>query len=688
MKAEELLKKLTLKEKIGQMLQLTGQLNPNNPDTPYTISKEYIELRGSVIDVQARDYETKIPVAYMADVIHGYRTIFPIPLAIGCSFDESLMEKAAEIASKEATDCGVNVTFAPMVDLVRDARWGRVMESTGEDPFLNENMAKAAVRGFHKGGKNGRLASCVKHYAAYGGAEAGRDYNTVDMSDYRFYDQYLRGYKACVEEGVDMVMTSFNSYDGVPATVNKKLMKDVLRDELKFDGVLITDYAAIYETMLHATTDSDKDAAIKSVNVGVDIDMCSYIYSDALFEAVTEGKVKEEVIDECCLRVLKLKEKLGLLDENYERKFINLDFALPKEHRKVAEEIADKCAVLLENDGTLPLSGKEKIALVGPFGNTGSIIGAWSCVGKDEEATTVYSAMKDKFSSVYYSEGVDWKLDAKYSKDENMLKEISKYDVVVLAIGEHQSYSGEGRSRATLNIPTAQLELYNDVRKVAKKVVVLLFTGRPLELGSIRSANAILNMWQSGTEGGKSAVNLLTGDSLPSGRLTMSFPVSVGQCPIYYNHFNTGRPAKYDGEPFRSDYIDCPTNPLYPFGYGLTYGKIEYSKVALSGKTLDYSGSIKASVNVKNVGEYLAEETVQLYIRDNVGSRVRPVKELKGYKKVKLQPNESKTVEFEINAKMLEYYTINNKFEAERGEFTVYIGKDSSVSEGKIFSLE
>ncbi len=715
MDLQKLLDSMTLEEKIGQLTQLEAKFlksdvtaDVTGPKQEMGLNDEQISKMGSVLNFKdvneaksiIESYllgsEKKIPLLLMMDVIHGYRTIYPVPLAMACTFDMDVIERCSAMAAKEAALSGVHVNFSPMVDMVRDARWGRVMESGGEDLYLSCEISKAQVRGFQGDMGKYNLVSCVKHFAAYGGAEAGRDYNTVDMSEKTLREQYLPTYKAAVDEGVKMVMTSFNALNGVPAAGNKWLVDDILRKEWGFDGVIISDYNAFREMINHGYCADEKEAAFRAMEATNDIEMMSPTYFKYVEELISEGRLTIEQLDKAVMRVLKLKKELGLFDNPY-RALDEVEaekILLCPDHRALAREAAEKSAVLLKNDGILPFSDKTKhIAVIGDYADDGGIIGFWHCSGREDEATTVYEGIKKLLpdSDVKMARGCSMSLDA----DERIgfkeaVKLAKKADAVIFTMGEPAGDSGEGNAKMNIEIPDIQYELLNAILKVNKNVAVLLFSGRPLAIERLSTtAPAILQMWQPGTEGGSAAANLLFGKVVPQGKLAMTFPRATGQCPIYYNVFNTGRPRTNDKRrvAYQSSYIDGPNSPLYPFGYGLSYSKFEYSAPSLDKTELDESGEIMASVTVKNVGRLTATETVQLYIRDLYGSSVRPVKELKGFKKVTLAAGEEKTVEFKINSKMLEFIQPDLTVAAEKGEFSVMIGGDSSVSCAVNFTL-
>ena len=709
---KKVLSQMSLKEKLFQLEQFNSVLlkplegwDATGPMRDLGLTESDLAMTGSVLnsmgatrmkDIQ-KDFleknEKNIPLAFMHDVIHGYRTIYPINLGLAAAFDINLARDCAEMAGKEAVLDGVNVTFAPMVDLARDARWGRVMETSGEDTYLNCLIAAATVQGFQKSG----IATCVKHFAAYGAAEAGKDYASVDMSEYILREYYLPAYKAAIDAGADMVMPSFNLVNGIPSTGNTWLLKDVLRDEWGFDGVIISDYAAVSELCAHGYAEDEKDAACKAFNATVDIEMCSTMYAHNLEKLLEEGKVTEEQIDAAVLRVLKLKEKLnlfenpnGFADEKKAKEVILCD-----EHRALARKAVEESAVLLKNDGVLPFSKTTKsVAVIGPHGDTGHVLGWWLCGGLAEETVTVCQGLRnyDKKLKVRYAKGceIGWdSVEESYIAEAVALAKDS--EAVVLCLGEKEEESGESNSKTNLDLPQVQYKLVEEVLKVNKNVVVLLFTGRPLAMPRLhRLAPAILNVWWPGTECGNAAANLLFGDVVPSGKITMSFPYSSGQCPVYYNHYRTGRPSPYGRHDIvhATRYVDTPNEPLYPFGYGLSYTTFAYSDVTLSNKTLSRGEAITASVTVTNTGKYTGKEVVQMYIRDVAGSHVRPVKELKGFEKIQLAPGESKRVQFVIDENTLAFYGADMQRKAETGKFYLFIGANSDVQDYVEFELQ
>ncbi len=731
-KLKELLADMTLEEKVNQMSQVVGaffnkdmDITAMGPMADKGFTPENVALSGSILGSMGAETLKKIqkdfveqhphhiPMLFMLDVINGFKTIFPIPLGQGATFEPELSEKCAAVAAKEAAVSGLHVTFAPMTDLVRDARWGRVMESTGEDPYLNGLFCAGMVRGFQGDDLKEpyKIASCVKHFAGYGAPTAGRDYNTVELSEHTFRDFYLPSYKAGIDAGAAMVMTSFNTVNGVPATGNKKLMRGILRDEMGFDGVLISDWAAIEEIIYHGYCADREEAAVRSAEAGVDIDMMTGIYCENLCRLVREGKISEDLIDESCMRILELKNKLGLFENPYKDADAEKEKAynLCPEHRALAKKAAEESFVLLKNDGVLPLDTSKKIAFVGPYTNNHEIKSSWSFTGDSKDCVTIQEAAEKVFdaSRTTYAEGCpvignDVELigftettPKKYSEEElaameqSALQAAKEADLVVMPMGEHYLQSGEATSRAMIDVPEIQMELFHKVLAVNPNVVVVLFNGRPLDLREISAkAKAILEVWFPGTEGGSAVVDVLTGKKNPSGKLPMSFPYCVGQAPVSYNEYSTGRP-NLPGmkERFRSKYLDIPNAPLYPFGYGLSYTTFAVSDVVLDQNEMDKNGRIAAKVTVKNTGDAAGCEVVQLYIRDDYSDVVRPVKELKGFRKVELAPGEEQEVTFYITEEDLRYYRLDGTFGSEPGTFTVMIGNSSTTENSAVFTL-
>nr|WP_308420764.1 beta-glucosidase BglX [Parapedobacter defluvii] len=727
----ELMQQMTLDEKIGQLNLVTG----GDATTGAAVSTDVeskikqgniggIFSMTSVARIRAAQElavnhsRLKIPIIFGMDVIHGYKTIFPIPLGLAASWDMGLIQETARIAATEASADGLNWTFSPMVDISRDARWGRISEGSGEDTYLGSRIAEAMVHGYQ--GKDlaatNTLMACVKHFALYGAAEAGRDYNATDMSLHRMYNEYLPPYKAAIDAGAGSVMTSFNDINGVPATANKWLMTDVLRNQWGFDGFVVTDYTAVNELIDHGLGDLQEVSA-RSLKAGVEMDMVGEGFLTTLKKSVEEGKVSEADIDRACRLVLEAKYKLGLFDDPFrycDEQRAKEEIGNPA-HLAKAREAAGKSFVLLKNeDQLLPLKKHGTVAVIGPLANTGSNMpGTWS-VSADLERTPsllegMQSALGNQVKLIHHL-GSNLLDDAAYQeratlfgrtipRDERPEAEIlaeavevaRQADVIVAALGESSEMSGESSSRTDIGIPAVQQRLLAELLKTGKPVVLVLFTGRPLTLTwEDKHVPAILNVWFGGTETGKAVADVLFGDVNPSGKLPATFPQHVGQVPLYYSHKNTGRPLA-DGQwfqKFRSNYLDVSNDPLYPFGYGLSYTTFAYGEPVLSADTLLRNGNLQVSVEVSNTGSYAGEEVVQLYIRDLVGSVTRPVKELKGFQKIQLAPGQSQQVAFDLTEEDLKFYNADLEHVAETGEFIVFVGTNSRDVQEKRFYLK
>lgn len=735
-KLRELLDSLTLEEKVGQLVQLSGDFFTDDealavgPQQKLGIDPAMVGLAGSVLNVVGAEQthaiqerylaasRHKIPLLFMADVVYGCKTIFPIPLGFAASWDPELVRACYEVASREARSMGVHVTFAPMLDLVRDARWGRCLESTGEDPWLQSRYAQAMVEGFQGTGDLAHegIASCIKHFAGYGAVEAGREYNTVDMSERRLREMYLPPYRAAVEAGCEAVMPSFNTVDEVPSTANTWLLDDVLRGEWGFDGTIVTDYAAIHELVAHGVASDDAAAAALALEAGVDIDMKTACYANNLCALVRAGKVDEALVDRACLRVLRLKNKLGLFEDPYRDVSAEAEAAccLTSENRALARRLADESMVLLENRGNvLPLDpdAQQRIALIGPYAQSTSLMGLWAVHGDQDAVVSLADAfgeiagdrlavaegcpmLEDESGLGFFgrSGGSDAAEDvARIARmHDEALEAVRAADVVVMAIGEHPMQSGEGGSKTDLRLPAIQRALLHDVRALGKPVVAIVFSGRPPVLSDVRmEGDALIEAWFPGTEGAHALADIVFGKTNPSARVTMSFPYATGQEPIYYNAFNTGRPEATSTHTnrFTSRYVDCQTSPLYPFGYGLSYHACSYGPLALSADTLEPEGSITASIEVENVSAVAGDEIVQLYLRDVTGSVVRPVKELKGFERVHLEPGERHVVSFAITEPMLRFWRRDMTFGSEPGVFEVMVGRNSADVQTASFKL-
>lgn len=717
---DALMKKMTLDEKIGQMnLPVSGDMvtgQASNSDIAKKIREGKvgglfnIKSLAKIKEVQklaVEESRLKIPLLFGMDVIHGYETVFPIPLGLSCTWDLNIIERSARIAAVEASADGINWTFSPMVDIARDPRWGRIAEGSGEDAYLGSQIAKAMVRGYQ--GKdlslNNTIMSCVKHYALYGAAEAGRDYNTTDMSRYRMYNEYFPPYQAAVDAGAGSVMASFNEVDGIPATANKWLMTDVLRKQWGFKGFVVTDYTGINEMVAHGIGDL-KTVSARAMIAGIDMDMVGEGFLTTLKQSLQQGKVSIQMIDAACRRILEAKYKLGLFDDPYrycnsERQKTDIFTA---EHRKIARETAAQSFVLLKNQNkVLPLKKNGTIAVIGPLAdNKENMPGTWSVAADFSKATSVLTGLKEVVGDnvkILHARGSNLDADSVFEERAGMfgkslrrdsrpadviLKEAidiaNQSDVIVAVLGESAEMSGESSSRTNIEIPKIQKELLKALLKTGKPVVLVLFTGRPLVLKwENENVPAILNVWFGGSEAGYAVADVLFGDVNPSGKLSTTFPQNVGQVPIFYNHKNTGRPLP-DGkwfEKFRSNYLDVSNDPLYPFGYGLSYTNFSYSDIKLSSTSLKGNQILTASVTVTNTGKYDGKEVVQLYIRDVVGSVTRPVKELKGFQKIDFKAGESKTVSFSITPDDLKFYNYDLKYDWEPGEFQIMLGSNS-----------
>ena len=716
----ELLNKMTLDEKIGQMIQIkVNEARNENKDLIYNVGSILNSVGAKNVKKIQSEYlsknRLKIPLLFMADIINGYKTIFPSPLAQGCSWNIEVIRRIAEISRNESAFAGVNVNFSPMVDLVRDARWGRCFESVGgEDPFLAKIYAKIIVDEYQKKMNDNKLmqASCVKHFAAYGAVEAGREYNTVDMSKRELMEYYIPGYKSAIDSGAQMVMTSFNIINGIPATVNNWLLKETLRKKWEFDGVIITDYTSMLECINHGIAKDEEDVAKKAIDAGVDIEMISTCYIDSLKKLVKENKISMAQIDEAVLRILNLKNKLGLFenpygfaDENMEKKYV---FSL--KNLEQATKLTEETIILLKNkNNILPLNSNKRVALIGPYANNRAISSSWSIFVENENTKTLKEIFEKKLGkkNFEYSEGckllkkqeLEQLLKVQPEEIRNNMEQYedgdiqgvievaNKADIIILAIGEHYLQTGEGCSRSNIEIPKIQQNLLDELYKLNKPIVAVLFNGRPLQLNNIENKlDAIIEAWLPGTNGAEAIFNILYGKSNPSAKLTMSFPQNVGQCPIYYNHYNTGRPDK-TGSRYESKYIDIPTESFYPFGYGLSYSKFIYSNLRLDTNILKRNSKIILKVNVKNDSSIAGKEVIQLYIQDLVGSVVRPVKELKAFKKEYFLPYEEKEIIFEINEEMLKFYNENLEYKAEPGMFKIFVGTNSVETINEVFNL-
>ena len=721
----DLMSKMTLDEKVGQMNQYNGFWDATGPLPKKGYEKgRYDDLRnglvGSMLNVTGvknvsalqkiavEETRLGIPLIFGFDVIHGYKTISPIPLAESASWDIEAIEKSARIAAEEAAAAGLNWTFAPMVDIYRDARWGRVMEGAGEDTYLGSVIATARVKGFQGNDLSdfSTIAACAKHFAAYGFPEAGRDYNTADINKYTLYNNVLPPFKAALDAGVSTFMNAFNTLNEVPATGSKFLQRDILKGDWGFEGFVVSDWGSIGEMIPHGYAKDGVHAAELAANAGSDMDMESSLYVRQLQGLVAEGKVDISVIDDSVKRILGVKYDLGLFEDPYKYCDLEREESVigSKENNLAALDMAKKSIVLLKNESSLlPIKKKgQKIALIGHLANdNNSPLGNWRGAADSNTAVTVLKGLKNYGSnSITYRKGVDLyygetnfhnrvKLNHTDRTGFKAAKIAAKSaDVVIMVLGEEGFQSGEGRSRTELGLPGLQQELLEEVFKVNKNIVLVLMNGRPLNLTwADQNIPTIVEAWHLGTQSGNAIAEVLYGNYNPSGKLTMSFPRNVGQVPLYYNYKKTGRPGASSAEVTRSTYADVENSPLYPFGYGLSYTSFEYSDLTISSDEISRGDVIKASVKITNTGKLKGKDVVQMYIRDHYGSLARPVKELKGFELVELNPGETKEVSFEIDNSNLIYYTANDRWESEIGKFSVFIGGDSDVKNNKSFDL-
>ena len=698
---------MSLKEKIGQLSIFggdhkdlnsyvkKGQLGGTNGVLPgqdvyhYTLKMQKMAMQSPL----------KIPMVFMGDVIHGFRTIFPVPLAMACSWNPSLIRRADSVAAVEATNAGVNWTFTPMVDIARDPRWGRVVEGAGEDPYLGSKIAAAAVNGFQQGNLKSphTMMATAKHFVGYGAVLAGRDYNTVDMSMHTLHQIYLPPFHAAVKQGVGAIMPAFVSFNGIPVTANNFLLRDILRKKWSFNRVLVSDYDAIPELQQHGVAADPKNAADLAFKAGVDIDLHSGTYFKELPKLVNEGVVTEASIDSAVKRVLTMKYRLGLFNNPFQYGDSTAAFAaqknLPVDHRRLAREAARQSIVLLKNDNqVLPISKKiHSIAVIGPLANDKiDLLGPVHALGESKDAVTLLQGINQKVGGkgvkVNYVKGTEINGESD-SGFKNAVKIAGKSDVVVMALGESAGMSGEGDSRSKLGLPGNQLDLVKAVMKTGKPVVVVLMNGRPLTINWLHDhVSAILETWFDGTEAGPAIADVLFGDYNPSGKLPITFPRDVGQIPIFYNHLNTGRPFE-KGNKYTSRYIDVPNSPLYPFGFGLSYTTFTYSDLHLNKTRMGWNDTLQVTIDVKNTGKRIGTEVVQCYIRDFVASLSRPVKELKGFKRVQLKPGERKKVTFRLTRHDLAFYQKDMRFGAEPGTFKVFAGGSSDSVKSARFVL-
>lgn len=726
----DLMSKMTVEEKIGQLNLISNwtyvsnaelsekdaaiqQLKAGNMGALYGFT-HLDQIRQ--LQKIAMSTRLHIPLMFGNDVIHGFETVLPIPLAQSTSWNMSLIEQGASMAAKEATAVGINWVFSPMVDICRDARWGRIAEGGGEDPYLGGEIAKAYVRGYQGTGSslfdNTHAMACVKHYALYGAAESGRDYNSVFLSRQEAMNGYMNPYKQAAKAGAGSFMSSFNEFEGIPATINKFLLTDVLRDKFGFNGFVVSDATAVNEVIAHGIGDQ-QEVAKRALQAGLDMDMGSNAFVNTLKKSLDEGKISMDDINKACRLILEAKYKLGLFNDPYKYIIKNRDKSsiYTKENLAFSRQMADECQVLLKNNGVLPLKKNSRIALIGPFANDATDMqGTWAMSSHANECVTILKGIQDALQggSVTYAEGSWLMNDEEMEKrirsgiytlfnpsfkapeihtrsKQDMLDEAKKIagdaDVIVACVGETNSMNGEGSSRADIHIPDAQEELLKALKTIGKPMIVVLTTGRPLILNwEEENADAILNTWSLGSESGHAIADVLFGDVNPSGKLTTSFPRAVGQLPLYYNHKSTGRPWPDNAQylKFKSCYMDVVNGPLYPFGYGLSYTKFEYGKPVISDSTMTMNGNVKVTVPVKNVGQREGKEVVQLYIHDVFSTSTRPVKELKGFQKISLKPGETRDVSFVLSADDLKYYNHELQYVCEPGDFEIMVGPNSN----------
>lgn len=697
-KVDSLLRIMTLDEKIGQMVLFTSDWDVTGP----TIKEGYLDdIRsgrcGNIFNAYTTDYIREIqrvaveesrlgiPLLFGYDVVHGHKTIFPVPLAESCSWDLDLMRRTASASAAEAAASGLNWTFAPMVDISVDPRWGRVCEGAGEDPFLASLIADARVKGFQGDDLSDPLTvlACVKHFAAYGAPLAGRDYNTVDMSERQFREFYLPPYKAGVDAGALSVMTSFNEYDGVPSTGNAYLIRTLLKKDWGFQGFVVTDYTSINEMVHHGYAVSEADAGVKAVNAGVDMDLQGEVYFNYLKGLVGAGFVSMRTIDHAVARILNVKAELGLFDDPYRYcdSAREADVVENQKIRSLSREAARKSMVLLKNDGTLPFDRGDRIAVIGELAaSKRDLLGSWKAAGEWDQMKSILDAVREYngAANVFYAEGCK-KMGTDRSGFGAALEAVAQADKVLMVIGEDWDWSGEAASRTDISVPGVQSELLSMIAATGKPVAVVLLNGRPLVLEKENvDADALLEAWYPGTMGADAVTDILFGQYNPSGKLTMTFPRSVGQIPIFYYEKNTGRPIYLPSEKYKSRYLDSPNDPLYPFGYGLSYTTFSYSDLSLSSPKVKKGKTIEATVTVTNTGQVTGEEIVQLYIRDLVGSVTRPVKLLKAFQKVAIPPGESRKITFTIDNDMLSFWRQDMTFGVEEGDFKVMVGGSSA----------
>lgn len=708
-RVDSLLALMTLDEKIGQLTLFTSDYDVTGPTMRDTYVQDLKAGKvGAIFNAVGAEYTRKlqeiavketrlgIPLLFGYDVIHGHRTIFPISLGEAASWDLEAIEKSARISAIEASAEGLHWTFAPMCDIARDPRWGRVSEGAGEDPYLGSLIAVARVKGYQGEGlgKTNSVMACVKHFAAYGASQAGRDYHTVDMSDRMLRETYLPPYHAAIKAGAATVMTSFNEVDGVPASGSKYLLTNILRDEWKFDGFVVTDYTSIMEMLHHGVAEDTASAAALSLEAGVDMDMQAGFFLDKVAALVKDGKLKESLVDDACRRILRKKFELGLFEDPYKYSDVQREkeTVMKPEFIEASRDVARKSIVLLKNDReVLPLSKAKKLAVIGPLAdNKREMIGSWSAQGDWKKSVSILEGIKSKVGAttqVLYSKGCNINDDSTRGFAQAVAA-AKQADVIVVAVGEEAGMSGEAASRAFLDLPGVQHELLVELKKTGKPMVVVLSNGRPLTIPWIdENADAIVETWFLGTQAGNAIADVLFGDYNPSGKLPITFPRSVGQIPIFYSMKNTGRPID-PNQKYTSKYLDESNDPLYPFGFGLSYATFTYGDVKLSATSIGEKDSVTVTCAVTNSGKVAGEEVVQLYVRDLVGSVTRPVKELKGFRKIMLNPGETKEVKFVLNSEALSFYKRDMTFGTEPGKFIVFVGGNSRDTKQAEFVLK
>lgn len=691
-KIDTLLAEMTIEEKVGQMTQFTAPAQDDLPDIKNKVRKGEIGSFLNITDVRQRNRLQKlaveksrlgIPLIFGYDVIHGYRTIFPIPLAEAATWDTDLMEETAKTAAREAGSVGIDWTFAPMLDISRDPRWGRIAESPGEDSYLGSQIAKAKVRGYQGTDLSApdTIAACLKHFAVYGAAQAGRDYHTTNVPVRTVRNVYLPPFKAGIEEGAATVMSAFNDLNGIPATANKFLLTDVLRKEWNFDGFVLSDWNAVKELIPHGIAGNETRASLLAVKAGVDMEMVSRCYRN-LPKLVKEGKISEAVLDTAVRRILRIKFRAGLFENPYADPAREEKVILAGQHRRLARQAVRESLVLAKNkNNVLPIGDDiESIALIGPLAdNKTDLLGTWAAMGNPEDVVTVKEGLENIAGDIEinYAKGCDIIGDSTKGFSQ-AVKTAENSELVIMCLGESAAQSGEAHSRTNLDIPGMQLKLLKEIHKTGKPVALVLFTGRPLTINwELENIDSIVIAWHPGIEGGNGIADVLCGKYNPSGKITATFPRRVGQIPLYYNMKNTGRPFEENNQ-FTSGYIDCPPTPLLPFGYGLSYTDFDDSNLKVRTGKVEIPGTVTVSADITNTGDMPGNEVVQLYVRDMVGSVTRPVKELKGFRKIHLKPGQTKTVTFNIPTDNLKFYDKNMKYSVEPGNFKVWIGPNSA----------